>query len=158
MLTEEIKTENTVQVAPQPAPRPLGSKIMRSVVFGGFRYLLIAPIPFVMTPLILHRIGVAGYGSWAVFMAINGLTSLADLGLVGTLSKFVAEYYARQDFEALGRLLSSGLTLFLLLDLVIGSAVWGASPLLVGRLFRGSAMSQVDLVGLLRCFLIVIAA
>jgi O-antigen/teichoic acid export membrane protein len=158
MLTEEIKTENTVQVAPQPAPRPLGSKIMRSVVFGGFRYLLIAPIPFVMTPLILHRIGVAGYGSWAVFMAINGLTSLADLGLVGTLSKFVAEYYARQDFEALGRLLSSGLTLFLLLDLIIGTAVWFTSPLLVKRLFHGSAVPGAELIILLRCFLIVIAS
>jgi len=127
-------------------------------VFGGLRYVVVAPIPFIMTPLILHRIGVAGYGTWAVFLAINGLTSLADLGLVGTLSKFVAEYYARQDFVALARLLSSGLTLFLVLDLVIGTAVWGASPLLVERLFRGSTMSNADLVVLLRCFLIVIAA
>ena len=158
MLPQNIKEQNGISVAPEPSQRSLGTKIMRSVVFGGLRYVVVAPIPFVMTPFILHRIGVAGYGTWAVFLAINGLTSLADLGLVGTLSKFVAEYYARQDFVALARLLGSGLTLFLLLDLVIGSAVWGASPLLVERLFRGSAMSQVDLVGLLRCFLIVIAA
>src|SRR5438552_273097 len=83
---------------------PLGTKIVRSVLFGGLRYLLIAPVPFVMTPLILHRIGVPGYGTWAVFLAINGLTSLADLGLVGTLSKFVAEGYALRDFPALSRL------------------------------------------------------
>jgi len=131
---------------------------MRSVVFGGLRYVFVVPIPFIMTPLILHRIGVAGYGTWAVFLAINGLTSLADLGLVGTLSKFVAEYYARQDFPALARLLSSGLTLFLLLDLVIGAALWGTSPLLAGRLFRGSTVPSTELVVLLRCFLIVIAA
>jgi O-antigen/teichoic acid export membrane protein len=131
---------------------------MRNVAFGGLRYVFIVPIPFVMTPLILHEIGVAGYGTWAVFLAINGLTSLTDLGLVGTLSKFVAEYYARMDFPALTRVLSSGLTLFLLLDLLIGTTLWGASPLLAGRLFRGSTMPIAELVTLLRCFLIVIAA
>jgi O-antigen/teichoic acid export membrane protein len=158
MLSEEIKEDNSSPVALDPPPRSLATKIMRSVVFGGLRYVFVVPIPFVMTPLILRKIGVAGYGTWAVFLAINGLTSLADLGLVGTLSKFVAEYYARQDFPALARLLSSGLALFLLLDLVIGTAVWGAGPLLVERLFRGSTMPHAELVVLLRCFLIVIAS
>src|SRR3984885_1865013 len=124
MLTEEIKQAQITSDGADPPPRSLGTKIMRSVVFGGLRYVVVAPIPFVMTPFILHRIGVAGYGTWAVFLAINGLTSLADLGLVGTLSKFVAEYYARQDFVALARLLGSGLTLFLLLDFVIATGIW----------------------------------
>lgn len=158
MPTVEIKQDNTASTAAAPAPRSLGAKIMRSVVFGGLRYVLVAPIPFLMTPLILHKIGVAGYGTWAVFLAINGLTSLADLGLVGTLSKFVAEYYARQDFAALSRLLGSGLALFLLLDLLIGTAVWGASPLLVKRLFHGTTVPSAELIVLLRCFLIVVAA
>ena len=132
--------------------------MMRSVMFGGLRYVLVAPVPFIMTPLILHKIGVAGYGTWAVFLAINGLTSLADLGLVGTLSKFVAEYYARRDFPALARVLGSGLSLFLLLDFVIGITLWGASPRLAGMLFHGSTVPRMELVVLLRCFLIVIAA
>jgi O-antigen/teichoic acid export membrane protein len=158
MLTEEIKEEKVGSVALDPVQRSLGTKIMRSVVFGGLRYVLVAPIPFVMTPLVLHRIGVAGYGTWAVFLAVNGLTSLVDLGLVGTLSKFVAEYYARQDFPALARLLNSGLALFLLLDFAISAALWSASPLLAGRLFRGSTVPKTELVVLLRCFLIVVAA
>jgi len=155
MLTEE---EKSVPPTLDPAPRSLGNKIMRSVVFGGLRYVFIAPIPFFMTPLILHKIGAVGYGTWAVFVAINGLTSLADLGLVGTLSKFVAEYHAQQNFTALSRLLSSGLALFLLLDLLISAALWALSPLLAERLFRGSTMPGAELVGLLRCFLIVVAA
>jgi len=158
MLAEEIKAEKTVPLGLDPAQRSLGTKIMRSVVFGGLRYVFVAPIPFIMTPLILHKIGVAGYGTWAVFLAINGLTSLADLGLVGTLSKFVAEYYARQDLPALARLLNSGLSLFMLLDLVIGIGVWVGSPLLASKLFRGSPVPSAELIVLLRCFLIVIAA
>jgi O-antigen/teichoic acid export membrane protein len=111
-----------------------------------------------MTPFILHKIGIAGYGTWAVFLALNGLTSLADLGLVGTLSKFVAEYYARRDFHALSRLMNSGLALFLLLDIAITCALWAATPLLTDMLFRGSSVSKGELVFLFRCFQIVIAA
>ena len=157
MLTEEIKHQ-TPTLEPGSVQRSLGAKMMRSVMFGGLRYVFVAPIPFIMTPLILHRIGVAGYGTWAVFLAINGLTSLADLGLVGTLSKFVAEYHARRDFLSLTSLLNSGLTLFLLLDLIIGTALWYASPLLSIRLFRGSTFPSAELIVLLRFFVAVIAA
>jgi O-antigen/teichoic acid export membrane protein len=157
MLTDEIK-EDGISVPLNTAQRSLGTKIVRNVVFGGLRYIFIAPIPFVMTPLILRRIGIAGYGTWAVFLAINGLTSLADLGLVGTLSKFVAEYYALRDFPALARLLNSGLAMFLLLDLSIGTVLWWGTPLLAGRLFHGSTVPTSELVVLVHCFLIVIVA
>src|ERR1700733_7871088 len=156
MLIEEIKAENSGSI-PHHSPQ-LGAKIMRSVVFGGLRYIFVAPVPFIMTPLILHKIGVAGYGTWAVFLAINGLTSLADLGLVGTLSKFVAEYHARQDFVSLARLLNSGLGLFLLLDTAISVTLCLVIPLLANKLFRGSSVVPSELIVLLRCFLIVIAA
>jgi len=73
MLTEEIE-DKSVSLTPGRAQPALGTKIIRNVMFGGLRYVLVAPIPFVMTPFILHKIGVAGYGTWAVFLAINGLT------------------------------------------------------------------------------------
>ena len=158
MAIEEIQDAKVASVAVLPPHRPLGAKIIRNAMFGGLRYVLVAPVPFVMTPLILHKIGVGGYGTWAVFLAINGLTSLADLGLVGTVSKFVAEYHARRDFHALGRLLNSGLALFLLLAFVIGTALWGLAPWLASLLFRGSTIGHIEVVSLFRFFLIVIAA
>jgi O-antigen/teichoic acid export membrane protein len=144
--------------AAAPAERTLGTKIARSVLFGGLRYVLITPVPFLLTPLILRKIGPAGYGTWAVFLALNSLTALADLGLVGTLSKFVAEYYANRDFPALERLLSSGVTLFLLMDCVVGVALWAAAPVLTIRLFRESSIGGVEICFLLRCFIIVLGA
>lgn len=140
------------------SPAPLGTKIIRNALFSALRYALVAPIPFIMTPLILHKIGVLGYGTWAVFLAINGLTSLADLGLVGTVSKFVAEYYAHQDFPALARLLNSGLAMFLLLAVFVGTTLWLAAPELGGLLFRGSTLPKQELIRLFRFFLLVIAA
>ena len=156
MLTEQSKNNSRDSVPPgQPG---LGAKMIRNVLFGGLRYAVVTPIPFVMTPFILHKIGVNGYGTWAVFLAINGLTSLADLGLVGTLSKFVAEYYARRDFNALSRLMNSGLALFLLLDVLIIGALWSAGPFLTGILFRGSPLPKPELLAMFHSFQIVIAA
>jgi O-antigen/teichoic acid export membrane protein len=158
MLTEELNSENKVVANAVPDRSSLGTQIIRNVMFGGLRYIFVVPIPFIMTPLILHKIGVAGYGTWAVFLAINGLTSLADLGLMGTLSKFVAEYHATQDMPALTRALNSGLGLFLLIDIAIAAVLWSASPMLADRLFRGSPVPHGELVILLRFFLIVVAA
>jgi hypothetical protein len=142
MLTQEIKDDKTVIVAPGPVQLALGTQLIRNAMFGGLRYVFVVPIPSVMTPLILHKIGAAGYGTSAVFLATNGLTSLADLGLVGTLSKFAAESYAKRDLPSLSRLVNPGFGLFPLRAFVIGAALWIAGPLLASRLFRGSTAGQ----------------
>lgn len=158
VLADPVSRQDGATALPGP-PRPaLGTLIIRNVMFGGLRYVVILPLPFVMTPLILHKIGVAGYGTWAVFLAINGLTSLADLGLVGTLSKFVAEYHATRDVAALSRVFNSGLGLFLLIDLVVGAALWILTPMLAGGLFHGSHVPRGELISLLRIFVLVVAA
>lgn len=151
-----LEVERTTYAAAPGTPN-ISAKIIRNVLFGGLRYALVAPIPFLITPLILHKIGAPGYGTWAVFLAINGLTSLADMGLVGTLSKFVAEYYARQDFMELGKLINSGLVLFLILAGIIISVLWVATPELAGHLFHGSPVASDELIALFHFFLIVIA-
>lgn len=120
--------------------------------------MVVAPIPFLMTPLILHKIGMRGYGTWAVFLTINGMTSLADLGLVGTLSKFVAEYHAQRDFGAVRRAVNSGFALFLTLAAVIGTILWIAAPWLVHWLFRGTIMPRGEVIVLLRLFVAVVVA
>ena len=137
---------------------PLSTKVIRNAFFGAMRYVLVAPIPFVMTPLILDKIGAGGYGTWAVFLAVNGLTSLADLGLVGTLSKFVAEYHAQHDIKALGKVLNSGLAVFLVLAVFIAVGLWTVTPVVANWLFRGSAMSRAEVIGLFRIFSIVVGA
>jgi O-antigen/teichoic acid export membrane protein len=160
LQTDEAKIEKSA-VADNQSPgtrRSLGTTIIRNVMFGALRYLLLVPIPFVLTPLILHKIGAAGYGTWAIFLAINSMTSLADFGLVGTLSKFVAEYHAQADFAALNRLLNSGLAMFVVLAATVATVVGGAAPLLIRYLARGSTTPALELAHLLRCFVVLITA
>lgn len=138
--------------------KPLSDRIVRNVLFGGFRSLLVAPVPFLLTPLILKKIGTVGYGTWVVFLAINGLTSLADLGLGGTLSKFVAEYYARRDYAGMNRLLNTGLAVFGALSFLLSGLLWVGTSLVVRILFHASLIGEPELTKLFRYFLTVVAA
>jgi O-antigen/teichoic acid export membrane protein len=136
--------------------KPLSAKIARNIAFGGVRALVIAPVPFLLTPLILRKIGAVGYGTWAVFVMLASLTSLADLGLVGTLSKHVAEYYAHRDYQQLNRLLNTGLVVFGILASFVVTVLWIASGKVVGFLFRDSFLARVELLSLFHCLLILI--
>jgi O-antigen/teichoic acid export membrane protein len=89
-----------------------GGKIKRNAFFNVLRIVVAAPILLLLTPYILHRIGAHLFGIWAVLYAIANLTSLADFGLVGTLSKHVAEYWANRDYVRLNRVISAGTVLF----------------------------------------------
>src|SRR5215469_9217304 len=91
----------------------LGNKVARNVLFSGARLVILAPLPLLLVPYFLKKVGASGYGTWAVFLAISGLTSAADCGLIATLSKHVAEYYATKDFAALNRIVNTGFALYL---------------------------------------------
>lgn len=125
--------------------KPIGTKIIRNAASGALRVLLVAPVPFLLTPLILHKVGAQGYGTWAVLMAISNLSSLSDIGLLGTLSKYVAEYHAKQDLAALNRLMGTGLAVFGLIAVLAVSLLWLASDVAVNFLFRGSAAAPAEL-------------
>ena len=128
-----------------PDRAPLGAKVTRNAVYNGARVFLLAPLPFVMIPFFLKHLGTSGYGTWAVFFAISSMTSLADLGLVTTLSKHVAEFYALRDFRALSQLISTGLILYLVIACLLAGILWASSPLLLPALFRGSSVSTEEL-------------
>ena len=128
-----------------PEQMPLGAKITRNVAYNGVRLILLAPLPLVVIPFFLKKLGTSGYGTWAIFLAVNGLTSLADLGLVTALSKHVAEFYAVKDFPALRRLINTGLVLYLGIAGLLAGILWISSSFLLTALFRGSPIPAREL-------------
>src|SRR5208337_1580921 len=57
----------------------LGAKVARNVTYSTVRLFLLAPLPFILIPYFLKKLGPSGYGTWAVLLAISSLTSLADV-------------------------------------------------------------------------------
>lgn len=118
----------------------LGNKVVRNVLFSGARLIILAPLPFVLVPYFLKKVGTSGYGTWAVFLAISGLTSAADCGLITTLSKHVAEYYAIKDFAALNRIVNTGFALYMGIAASLAVLMELSSSVLIQALFRTSTV------------------
>jgi O-antigen/teichoic acid export membrane protein len=119
-----------------PEQKPVRTKVVRNVLFSALQNLLVFPIPFLLIPFILGKVGIREYGIYAVFMTVIGFTSLTDLGMFGTLTKHVAEYYARGDFVRLKRLLDTGLMFYVLISLLMMAGLWVSTGYLLPALFR----------------------
>ena len=123
-----------------PHERPLGAKIIRNTVSGALRLVVLAPIPFLLTPFLLRHVGTTGFGIWAVLLSFNGLTALADLGIVGTLTKHVSEHYTQRDYTQLNRVVNAGLLVFSVIAVVCVLAVNAGSGFLISVFFRQSSL------------------
>lgn len=142
----------------KPERIPLGAKVTRNVFYAATRSIILAPLPFFLIPYFLKKLGTAGYGTWAVFLAVNGMTSLADLGLVTSVSKHVAQYCALKDFRALAQLISTGLALYLGIAFAVAGVLWASASTLVPALFRGSTVPALELLTLWKYLIVLVFA
>jgi O-antigen/teichoic acid export membrane protein len=148
----------TIRSLLKPERIPLGAKVTRNVIYNAARSILLAPLPFLLIPYFLKKLGSAGYGTWAVFLAMNGMTSLADFGLVASISKHVAQQYALKDFRALGQLISTGIVLYLAVACAVAGILFAGSRVVLPVLFRNSPLSPEVLVVLWRFLILLVFA
>ena len=127
-------------------------------MYNAVGLFLLAPLPFIVIPFYLKKLGAAGYGTWAVFLAVSGVTSLADLGLVTTLSKHVAEFSAIRDLRSLSRYINTGFILYLGIATLLAMFLSICYPFFVSSLFHGSSSTSKDLTVLWRCLILLIFA
>ena len=69
-------------------------------------------VGLVLTPVIVHAVGHAGYGAWAVIGSITVFLRILDFGLGPALTRFCAYYRSRDELDALNELASCGLALY----------------------------------------------
>jgi O-antigen/teichoic acid export membrane protein len=125
--------------------KPVSAKVVRNTLFSVLQNVLVFPIPFFLIPFTLGKVGIGGYGIYAVFMTVIGFTSLTDLGMFGTLTKHVAEYYAKGDFVRLKRLLDTGLMFYVLISLFMMAGLWVSTSHLLPALFRNMSTPYREL-------------
>lgn len=135
----------------------IGTKIVRNTVSGALRMVVLAPIPFLLTPFLLRHVGTTGFGIWAVLLSLNGLTALADLGIVGTLTKHVSEHYTHRDYLSLSRVITAGVLMFSVIAIVCVLTVNLASGLLISVFFRQSLLPVGQLQHAIRLLSLAIA-
>jgi O-antigen/teichoic acid export membrane protein len=87
-------------------------------------------ITFVLSPFVVRHLGDTGYGILGLIGAVVGYLGLLDLGIRVAVTRFVAYHAAKDEHQAINRVISTALGLFLgggllasLLGLVVGIAL-----------------------------------
>lgn len=104
-------------------------RVVRNVLanWGGFAVNL--SIAFLLSPFLVNRLGAAAYGLWVILNQFTGYMSILDLGVRSAVTKHVATHHATGDIRYLNRVVSTAVTMYTGVSLVVlvisaGAVVW----------------------------------
>jgi len=130
--------------------RALAASIGKNTLFGVIGNVVHVLARILVVPVVIHHLGLGGYGIWAVLMSIAAYISLGGAGVKSAFQKYVAEATGTGDYDQASRLLSTGtaavlvLSLLVLVPLVI-FAHWLAVAVGVPPAFLVSATRSIQL-------------
>lgn len=112
----------------------LSHKLIRNTFFnfvGRFWNMLVT---LLLTPYIVSKLGIQRFGMWSLVLVITSYFGVLDLGMGASVVKYVAEYNARKDYEAINRLVNGGLAIYLTLALIFMVSAFALSNVILNLL------------------------
>ena len=100
-------------------PHGLSLKIIRNTIFNTAGRMWGILASFLLTPYILHSIGVERFAIWAVVGVLTGYFGLLDFGIGSSFVKYIAEFYARKEYDNINDIISTGVILYLFFSTII---------------------------------------
>ena len=86
--------------------------IIKNFASNGAGFVVEALIAFLMLPFIIHKVGDATYGLWAIVLSLSGYMGILNLGLRPAINKYVAEYNARNEHQKIFELVKAGIFIY----------------------------------------------
>ena len=117
--------------------KPLAFKVARGAISSVLRKVIVAPISLLLIPFTLYKVGVAGYGTWAILATIINLAWLMDPGLGPTVTKYVAEYSGTNNISEIRRVLDASCAICLFMSAAASCILWFCSHAIIREFFRG---------------------
>lgn len=99
-------------------------KIIRNTLFNSAGRVWMMAVALLLTPYIVSRLGIEGFGVWSLMLVITSYLQLFNFGIREALVKYVAEFDAKDDALAISRLINTGLAVYLLLGSLILVIAW----------------------------------
>lgn len=108
--------------------------LSRNVMYGFLSWLLPLGFTFVLTPLIVHGLGVEAYGIYALVMGFVAYSFTFNVGRA--ITKYVAAYHANNQTERIGEVLSNTLIINLVVGVLSAGALALSADVLVTRVLK----------------------
>jgi len=84
-------------------------KVIKNTVCNNIGYFWQLLISLLLTPFIIHKLGVEQFGIWVLLEVIVIYLSLLDFtGIGGAFVKYIAEYHTKKDFKSCNHVINLG--------------------------------------------------
>ncbi len=96
----------------------LGKSAIRGVVLNWLGQLGSLLITFFLTPFLILTLGNETYGLWSIVMGLSGYYGVADAGLTGTATKYIAQFESTGQRPQIKRVISTLVVFYGVLALI----------------------------------------
>ena len=121
----------------------INTRIISGVFFSVIGFLWPVLLALFTTPYIVAHLGLEGYGLLSLVISVSGFLALLDLGMGNATVKYVSEYLARGDMNAVNTVMGTTLTIYGLIGIIGGTMAWVLTPFLVSILNIPESMNAV---------------
>lgn len=90
----------------------VSEKIIKNTVFNAMGQFFLIVVSLLLTPYIVRHLGIERFGIWAIVFVVTEYFGLLDLGIGTSFIKYVAEFYARKDFEKINQIINTGFVFY----------------------------------------------
>lgn len=122
--------------AAELATQPEKSRFLLNVLWGWAGVVVNIVIAFVLSPIIVRKLGVERYGVWVLLFSVMDYLRMLDFGFRAAVVNACARCNARADWEGVNRILSPAMLYFV---------VVGVGCLVIPIAFRDSAMGMFNI-------------
>lgn len=97
----------------------IGKKIIRNTVYNSIGRIWLMLVILLLTPYILHKLGVQVFAVWSLVFVVANSLGLLDFGIRTSFAKYIAEYQAKRDPESINAVINCGIIFYLAFSLFI---------------------------------------
>jgi O-antigen/teichoic acid export membrane protein len=126
------------QASASSAGKSLRARTVKNIGSAWFALLVSGTVGFLLSPLILHRLGDEAFGLWVLAYSFTSYSGLFDLGIRSSVIRFVARHAAKDNRREMERVIVTGFLSYCWIGLLVLGTTVLVSPHL-GRLFHVAA-------------------
>ena len=120
-------------------------RLKRNVISNAFGTIVPALAWFFVVPVLVLKLGEAGYGVYTIAISFAGVLGFLELGLTSAATKFVAEVEIRNDHDKLEKIISNNLSIYIALGIIITLVCLEFGGKIAPLVFHDTGLSQPEL-------------
>ena len=95
------------------------SKMLINVISNWANFLSLIVVSFIVSPIIVHKLGNENYGIWTLIISITGYFTVLDFGVNTAIVRYISKYAAQENEKKAREIYSTSCVFFFLISSLI---------------------------------------